>query len=60
MTQICFISKDYHFCQCTRVATISCNHKRRNGFDEQLVHILNYKQKYWVLLVGELWKLMAK
>lgn len=58
--QICLISKDHHFCQCTRVATISWTLKRRNGFNEQLVHIFYYKQKYWVLLVGELWEMMVK
>lgn len=36
-----------------RVATISFDQKRERGFDEQLVHILKFKQKYWAPLVGE-------
>lgn len=29
--------------------------KRESGFDEQLAHILNFKQKCWAPLVGEMW-----
>ena len=37
-----------------RVATISFDQKRERGFDEQLAHILNFKQEYWAPLVGEM------
>lgn len=38
-----------------RVATISFDQKREGGFDEQLAHILKFKQTYWAPLVGEMW-----
>lgn len=42
-----------------RVATISFDQKRERGFDEQLAHILKFKQKYWAPLVGEMWAITA-
>lgn len=38
-----------------RVATISFDQKRERGFDEQRARILNFKQKRWAPLVGEMW-----
>lgn len=42
-----------------RVATISFDQKRERGFDEQLVHILKFKQKYWASLVVEMGQLQT-
>lgn len=42
-----------------RVATISFDQKRERGFDEQLVPILKFKQKYWGPLVGEMGQLQT-
>lgn len=38
-----------------RVATVFFDQKREGGFDEQLAHILKFKQKYWSQLVEEMW-----
>lgn len=42
-----------------RVATISFDQKRERGFDEQLVHILKFKQKYWASLVVKMGQLQT-
>lgn len=42
-----------------RVATISFDQKRERGFDEQLAHILKFKQTNWAPLVWEMWAITA-
>lgn len=58
-TQMCFISRGLQFLLVynLRVATISLDQKRERGFDEQLVQILKFKQKYWAPLAGEMGQL---